>query len=324
MSDTRRWVLLSALAVVAVLAIGWIFVVSPVRGEAAELRAQTDGQRQANSDLEARIAMLAEQAEELPEQEQRLREISRRLPPDPDLATLIRRVQSVARRAGVEFVAVEPTTPAPLLAALPDGTQAGGVAAGAPTPAPPAATAPAPTPGDPADPAASSVESVAELVYYIPLQIRATGKFFAIERFFNELEDLRRAFLVTGFTIEPADTAQAADTADAVDAPTESVDAVVGELDADTLTATIDARVFMAPVSIGVMDGTVPNGPAPDGAVPDGAVPDGPAPDGPAPDGAAPESTGDSAPPGPGASEPPPDPSGPVTPTPVGPDRQGE
>jgi Tfp pilus assembly protein PilO len=303
-SNTRRWVLLSALAVVAVLAIGWIFVVSPVRGEAAELRAQTDGQRQANSDLEARIAMLAEQAEELPEQEQRLREISRRLPPDPDLATLIRRVQSVARRAGVEFVAVEPTTPAPLLAALPDGTQAGGVAAGAPTPAPPAATAPAPTPGDPADPAASSVESVAELVYYIPLQIRATGKFFAIERFFNELEDLRRAFLVTGFTIEPADTAQAADTADAVDAPTESVDAVVGELDADTLTATIDARVFMAPVSIGVMDGTTPNGTAPEGA--------------------APESTGDSATPSPGASEPPPDPSGPVTPTPVGPNRQGD
>jgi Tfp pilus assembly protein PilO len=309
-SNTRRWVLLSALAVVAVLAIGWIFVVSPVRGEAAELRAQTDGQRQANSDLEARIAMLAEQAEELPEQEQRLREISRRLPPDPDLATLIRRVQSVARRAGVEFVAVEPTAPAPLLAALPDGTQVGGAAAGVPAPPPPATPPPAtPAPGDPADPAASSVDSAAELVYYIPLQIRATGKFFAIERFFNELEDLRRAFLVTGFTIEPADTAQAADTADAVDAPTESVDAVVEELDADTLTATIDARVFMAPVSIGVMDGTVPNGPAPNGAVPDGA---------------APESTGDSAPPGPGASEPPPDPSGPVTPTPVGPDRQGE
>ncbi|MDQ3431878.1 MAG: type 4a pilus biogenesis protein PilO [Actinomycetota bacterium] len=305
MSNTRRWVLLSALAVVAVLAIGWIFVVSPVRGEAAELRAQTDGQRQTNSDLEARIAMLAEQAEQLPEQEERLREISRRLPPDPDLATLIRRVQNVARRAGVEFVAVEPTTPAPLLAALPDGTQVGGAAAGVPAPPPPATPPPAtPAPGDPADPAASSVDSAAELVYYIPLQIRVTGKFFAIERFFNELEDLRRAFLVTGFTIEPADTTQAADTPDAVDAPTESVDAVVEELDADTLTATIDARVFMAPVSIGVMDGTTPNGTAPEGA--------------------APESTGDSATPGPGASEPPPDPSGPVTPTPVGPNRQGD
>ncbi|MBA3619950.1 MAG: type 4a pilus biogenesis protein PilO, partial [Acidothermales bacterium] len=150
MSNTRRWVLLSALAVVAVLAIGWIFVVSPVRGEAAELRAQTDGQRQTNSDLEARIAMLAEQAEQLPEQEERLREISRRLPPDPDLATLIRRVQNVARRAGVEFVAVEPTTPAPLLAALPDGTQVGGAAAGVPAPPPPATPPPAtPAPGDP-------------------------------------------------------------------------------------------------------------------------------------------------------------------------------
>jgi type IV pilus assembly protein PilO len=179
MTVTRKWSLLALLLVVAIFAAGWFLLISPKRGEAADLRSQTTTQEDANARLQDKIRVLMAQQEDLPQKRARLAVIRTRIPDNPSLPSLVRDLTAAGRKVGATIDAMSPSLPvaAAPVAPAPVATGTTGEAA----PAAPAATAAS--------------------LYHVPLQLEVSGSYFELEQFVNKLEGLSRSFLVTGFTM---------------------------------------------------------------------------------------------------------------------------
>ena len=193
MTKAQKWTALTAVAVLAIVAAGWLLLVSPKRSEAAELRSQRQSQDQQNELLRTQIARLVEQSKDLPEQQSTLKGIRRQLPANPALPELIRALNKAATSSGATLESLAPKTPEAVGAASPSA----------------GSTAPA-----------TSAELVA-----IPVTITASGKFYEVEQLLNKLEELERAFLVTGFDVTNPEAEQGG----------------------TTLALTLEGRVFVAP-----------------------------------------------------------------------------
>ncbi len=235
MTRMRKWSLGTAFAVVLVLAAGWFLLISPKRSEAAELKAQNVQQLDANGVLRDKIAALKEQAKDLPAQEARLAEIRQHLPNNPGLPSMVRALDGIATKTGVEIVSLTPAVPEPhpgLAAAAAGGATA---KTGAAATAPASGTTPA------TDATASTPAAVtAEPLQMIPFTIKVTGSYFDIEQFLNRIEDLTRSTLVTGFTIKLGDDGSSG----AAGTTTTTTTSPTGELE-----ASVSARVFYIPAS---------------------------------------------------------------------------
>lgn len=206
----RQWSVLTAVAVLAVLAAGWFLLVSPKRSSAAALRADATAQALANDTLRAQLAALTLQARNLPRERARLAVLGQKIPNSPALPTLIRRLQDAADQAGVTILgSISPGLPA--------------VVATGPTGAVPAPTAGAATGGG--------------SLLAIPVTLQVTGGFFQLEQFLANLEDLPRSFLVGQLAVTPNGTASAATT---------STSGVSSGPVAGSLSASITGRVFLA------------------------------------------------------------------------------
>ena len=156
MSKTRQWLALGAAALLAVLSLGWFLVLSPLRGEAAELTTRTEEQRAQTAVLTSKLQVLRAQAAELPAQQARLVELQAELPDTVALPQLIRLLTTAAEQTGVELTSMAPSAP---------------VASG----------------------------DVAE----VPFTLVLRGSYFNLQQFLGALEDLPRAFLVSGFSLAP-------------------------------------------------------------------------------------------------------------------------
>jgi Tfp pilus assembly protein PilO len=209
MTRTQRWTAGTALVVVLALVAGWLLLVSPKRAEADSLQAQAAQQQQQNAALQSQIAQLKAQEAQLPAKQAELATIRQQIPQTPAMPALVRALSSIADGTGVLVKSVIPTTPG---APMTTGTTQTAVTVKGPD------------------------GSVLEV---ISVTMEVDGTYYNVERFLSRLESLKRAFLVTGFTL-----AVGTDTA-AVNAPTTSVPAV-GQ--SPTLKATINARVFMTAV----------------------------------------------------------------------------
>lgn len=111
MSKTRQWTALGAAAVLSVLSLGWFLVISPMRGEAAELVAATEAQQLHTAALTSQLQVLRAQAAELPAQQARLAELQQELPETVALPDLIRLLTAAADEAGVELTSISPSAP---------------------------------------------------------------------------------------------------------------------------------------------------------------------------------------------------------------------
>ena len=193
MTRTGRWALLTALLIVALMGAGWMLVISPKHGEAAEIVERTDGQEQANAMLRMKIERLKVQAKDLPKEQAKLTRIRTQIPDNPELPSLIRNLTDAGKESGATLVSVSPGAPAPV------GTGAPVAATAAPAGAPAASAGAGAV--DPATSGAVGGSSAGQLVM-IPVTVTASGKYFEIEQLINEIEELQRSFLVTGFTLE--------------------------------------------------------------------------------------------------------------------------
>lgn len=186
MTRARQWSVLTAVACLAVLAAGWFVVVKPQRAHASSLRNQASQVDQSNQALEAQIAHLRAQAEGLPAQQRALAKIATQVPDSPALPTLIRQLSAAADSAKVNLVSLSPGQPALVAAPVkPGATTTSGTS-------PAVTTGTTPTPG-----------GAASLLATIPLQIQVQGGYFNLEEFFQAIETLPRAMLVTQFTAAP-------------------------------------------------------------------------------------------------------------------------
>ena len=221
MTKARQWTVLTAVLCLAVMAAGWFVLVKPQRAHAADLRSQAAQKEQSNQALEAQIAHLRAQAKDLPAQQRALAKIATQVPDSPALPTLIRQLSAAADSAKVNLVSLSPGQPT--LVAAP--ARAAGTTTTGTSPAAPATT------GSPAGTAAAGGAPAAELAS-IPLQIQIQGGYFNLEQFFQAIESLPRAMLVTQFSAAPLQSGGAP--GGAAVAP-------------GTLNVTITASVFMSP-----------------------------------------------------------------------------
>ncbi len=177
MTDTRKWSALAAVLVVAIFAAGWFLLISPKRGEAADLRGKADAKAQANASLQEQIAMLQEQQKGLPTQQAQLAAMRTQIPTNPALPSLVRDLTAAADKVGADLDALAPSAPQPISAP-------GAVGA-----------APVPATGAPA--------STAPVLYQVPMTLNVTGSYFELEQFLGKLEGLKRSFLVSSFALAP-------------------------------------------------------------------------------------------------------------------------
>lgn len=221
MDKIKQWVALTVLAALAVLAGGWFLLVSPKRGEAADLRAQTATQQATNATLRTELQVLQAQAKELPKEQADLARVAAKIPEHPALPALIRALTAASTSAGVDFVSLTPGTPAPLVVAAPT-----------PVAPPPGAAAPA-APATPGATAAAAPAPAGGTLTAIPVTITVVGDFFQVEQFVAALESLPRALRVSGVAVTPglSPTAQKSSGA---------------PLDGRSLTSTITGQVFLA------------------------------------------------------------------------------
>jgi len=166
MNKTRQWTMLTALGVVAILAVGWFVIVSPQHKHAATLRTQASGIESSNASLQSQVRQLQRQQAGVPAAQKQLAAIATKIPDNPALPALIRQLSAAAKGAGVDLVSLAPGQP--------------GAAAGTPT----------------------SIGAQSSLLQ-IPVTISITGSYFNNESFFNSIENLSRAMLVSSFTMAP-------------------------------------------------------------------------------------------------------------------------
>jgi len=200
MTETRKWALGTAVLVAALLIGSWFLLVSPKKAAAADLTAQTDAQIAANAQLETQISVLKAQSKDLPEMQAKLARLETKIPSDPQLPTLIRQLSEAADRAGVDLVSLTPSAPSVVGA----------------------------TPG-------TTVTDTAGALNAITLGIVATGGYFELQQFFNEVENMPRALLVNKSDL--TDTPLAGSTTTTTE----------DSADASVLSATITAQVFLVP-----------------------------------------------------------------------------
>lgn len=111
--NDRNLLLLGALGIVLVVVAFYFLLLSPLLG-------QLDTQAQAEEDKQAQLAQLQQEVNELeevrrnsPEIERQLLELSKRIPSQPEIPTLVVQIQEIAEAAGVTQLSIEPGTPAP-------------------------------------------------------------------------------------------------------------------------------------------------------------------------------------------------------------------
>lgn len=214
MTRTRQWTVGTALLVVLMLVAGWFLLISPKRSDAAELQTQTTAQMAQNASLQNQIAVLQSQAKNLPAQQAELAAIRQHLPDNPALPGLVRSLTDAAAKSGVTLVSLAPSTPA--------------AAPAAKTTAPSGTSATAPATGTGQSAAAAAVGATLQMV---PIVVTVTGSYYDTEQFLNKVEGLTRSFLVTGFSVAPAESQAASGT-------------TTGDL-----TMAIQGRVFYTPAA---------------------------------------------------------------------------
>lgn len=231
MNLTRKWSLLTAVLVVAVMAAGWFLLVSPKRSEAADLQQQASGQESENERLVQKLEVLKAQQADLPRQRARLAILETQIPDNPALPTLVRDLTAAGRKTGVQLGSLAPAVPVQLVATV-QGTPVVPPAAGT-TPAPADAGAEAGADGAAATAPAAPAAAPGNVLYQVPLVIEASGSYFELEQFVNKLESLKRSLLVTGFTLGELKADNAAGPNEAA-TPTSD------------LTLTLQSRVFIS------------------------------------------------------------------------------
>jgi len=209
MTRLRQLWLLTALGSLAVLAGGYFLLVSPKSDKAAEIRGQAETQQDVNRQLQSQIDMLKKQSKHLPAQQDKLARFARLIPPNPALPALTRSLTDAADNSGVELVSLNPT--------LPEYAKGMDLKTRVEVPG----KVPAPN---------------GQVLVSIPLQLEITGSYSQITQFFTEIEELNRALLVDGFTVEAGNTKVR-----------KAAGGVAGEasVDPDLLRAELDVVVMM-------------------------------------------------------------------------------
>jgi Tfp pilus assembly protein PilO len=183
----RQWTLVTALACLAVLVVGYMLTVRPQNSKASSLRSQAATTQSEVQSLRTQLSMLQAESRNEASEQAKLDKIVRQLPPGPQLPTLTRDLDKAARQTNIDLVNLAPGAVAPFQVAVARST---------------ATTAKSTTTGSAAPGVTTgAVTTPSATLETLPLTLTVSGQFFDLERFLDKLEGLQRALLVNGFTV---------------------------------------------------------------------------------------------------------------------------
>ncbi|MHB1613792.1 MAG: hypothetical protein ACYCXA_11835 [Actinomycetes bacterium] len=216
MTKSRTWVAGAVVVALLLVVAGWFLLIAPQRSQASALAQENTAAVQNNGQLRMQIASLAAQAKNLPLEQAQLATMRQQIPLSPGLPSMIRSLVSIAASSGVVLQSITPSSPTALPASAANQSVAGTGAA--------------------------SANTAAARVKAIGMSLTVGGTYFQVEKFLNSLEQLQRAFQVTGLNVAPG---SATSTASSRTAGTPASTGSTVTSSVPMLTASITGRVFM-------------------------------------------------------------------------------
>ena len=110
---TRRYVL-TAVAAVLIVAVFFLFLLSPKLKDISEVREQIETAQNESETLRNRLRQLQTAQRDEPTTRARLAVFDRLLPPTPELPSLIRQLQTAATASGIDLRSIAPSPPGAL------------------------------------------------------------------------------------------------------------------------------------------------------------------------------------------------------------------
>lgn len=108
----RNQIIIGAIAIVAVIALWWVFLYSPLNDDLSAAETETATAQKQTQDLQATLARLESLKKSLPEKQALLNKLDKAVPENPDLAEFIVQANDIADQAGIEFLSIAPGQPA--------------------------------------------------------------------------------------------------------------------------------------------------------------------------------------------------------------------
>ena len=114
MSRNDRNILILGVLVILLLAVGFYFLLlGPLMSTLGERAQERDDKEAQLADLRQQVSELQAVRENAPEIERQLLELSKRIPEQPEIPTLVVQIEEVAEASGVTQVSIEPGDPGP-------------------------------------------------------------------------------------------------------------------------------------------------------------------------------------------------------------------
>ncbi len=201
-SPTSRWTGGTVAVCLGLVAVSYVTLIGPKRGEAADLEQATATAEQQNDDLQLRTAQLKAQFATLPQRQAELGTMLGQVPVTADVPRFVRSLDGLAASTGVTLDTVTPSAAQVLDAngALVGGGAATGAVSG---PAASAAGGAAGGAGAGASDVAGEASGAAQVVA-VPITVTVHGPYFKAVSFLKDLQSGQRAFLVTGLQVAVA------------------------------------------------------------------------------------------------------------------------
>ena len=111
--NDRNIIILGALAIVLLIVGFYFLLLSPLLGRLGEADQQREEREAQLAQLEQEVAELEEVRRNSPEIERQLLELSKRVPTQPEIPTLVVQVEEIARDSRVTQLSIEPGDPSP-------------------------------------------------------------------------------------------------------------------------------------------------------------------------------------------------------------------
>ena len=114
MNRSDRNILILGLLVIVLLVVGYYFLLLSPLLNTLDARAQERSDKEAQlANLQQEVAQLEAIKRNAPETERQLLELSKRVPTQPEIPTLVVQIEEIAKAAGVTQLSIEPGTPGP-------------------------------------------------------------------------------------------------------------------------------------------------------------------------------------------------------------------
>ena len=164
----RRQVTIGTVALVAVIALFYMFLVRPVSTQIKDVKTQSATAKSEESSLRGQIRQLEAARKNATDLAARLAKFELLLPKASDIPAFIRQVQEASNLSGISLTSIAPSPPTALAA------------------------------GPGVDPAVSGQGAFA-----VNVVLQVSGGFFRLESFLQRLESLQRVVMVNNMSISP-------------------------------------------------------------------------------------------------------------------------